>query len=289
MYELRVLNGLYQGASLPLIGNEWTIGASEDDDLAIFEPGFAATAITLQRASNQFLLNNEEVALDTPWQFEHVWLIMCHAATPWENMNIPGEATPEPVEEPPPPPVNEPTVSYQPTVTPKKSRLPILVVGSVVLVLVFWLLSSMAQVESRPKPRPTNGPTPIESAVKTRKILLRMLKERELTDVEVALASQVIELKGSLITEDELQRLARMLKRFNKNYDSPLPIKNTVVMREYKLPFHIIQVTTGPIAHLVTEDGERLFVGDEIDGVRIVSITDKQIVFGGKFHLELAW
>lgn len=303
MYELRVLSGLYQGASLPLIGNEWTIGASEDDDLAIFEPGFAATELVLTRASNQFLLNGEPIALETPWQFEHIWLVMCHAATPWENFVIPGEeavsntsseaikntSEPNSANSLPSPNANPNTASASFVQPARSSRLPLVFICVLTTALCFWLIGSMAQVESHPQPRPAQAPMPEESPEKSRKVLLRMLKERELLDVGVTVGNETIKLSGSLVTDEELQRLQRMVQRFNKQHRSTLPIANQVVKREYNLPFTIRQVTTGPIAHLVTAKGDRLFVGDEIEGVRLVAITDNTIRFSGKFQLELAW
>ena len=75
-----------------------------------------------------------------------------------------------------------------------------------------------------------------------------------------------IALQGALVTEEELARLERMLTRFNRKYASPLPVVNQVRQRQFKLPFRITQVTTGPMAHLVTNEGNRLFVGDEVQG-----------------------
>lgn len=38
MFELRVLSGLHQGAALPLIGEQWLIGADAEHDLALYDP-----------------------------------------------------------------------------------------------------------------------------------------------------------------------------------------------------------------------------------------------------------
>jgi hypothetical protein len=39
MFELRVMSGLHQGAALPLIGDRWVVGAQEDSDLVLYDPG----------------------------------------------------------------------------------------------------------------------------------------------------------------------------------------------------------------------------------------------------------
>ena len=57
MYELRVLSGLHQGTALPLIGEQWSIGADEEADLALFEPGLEDGALTLQRVEESWVLN----------------------------------------------------------------------------------------------------------------------------------------------------------------------------------------------------------------------------------------
>ena len=41
MFELRVLDGLHQGAALPLFGEQWSIGAHAEADLVLSDPGIA--------------------------------------------------------------------------------------------------------------------------------------------------------------------------------------------------------------------------------------------------------
>ena len=42
LFELRVLSGLHEGAALPLFGECWSIGADQDADLELYDPGVAA-------------------------------------------------------------------------------------------------------------------------------------------------------------------------------------------------------------------------------------------------------
>jgi type III secretion protein D len=50
-----------------------------------------------------------------------------------------------------------------------------------------------------------------------------------------------------------------------------------------------VQITTGSRANIVTDDGQRLFVGDEVDHLRLVSITSDQIEFNGRDNIKVSW
>ena len=52
---------------------------------------------------------------------------------------------------------------------------------------------------------------------------------------------------------------------------------------------HIVQITAGPHANIVTEDGQRLFVGDERNGLRLTGITADSVQFGGKENIAVKW
>ena len=56
-----------------------------------------------------------------------------------------------------------------------------------------------------------------------------------------------------------------------------------------ELPFRIVQITTGSRANIVTDDGQRLFIGDEVDELRLVSITGNQIEFSGRENIKVSW
>lgn len=271
MYELRVLSGLHQGAALPLIGEQWTVGASEDDDLALFEPDLAAGALSLARLDGQWTVNGEPVEAQNPWQLGHVWLMISHTTSPWESFEQPAEKVQEQ------------------TPTGKTSKWGIGLLGTAVVTLSSWAMSVPVVEEPQPAATPIDAPLPLNNTELTRDILHHMLKDRDLGSININVGQQDITLSGTLVTEEELQRLSRMVERFNRKYQSPLPLHNEVRQRQFKLPFRITQVTTGPMAHLVTNDGNRLFVGDEVEGVRLLEIADNRIIFGGKFQLELAW
>lgn len=79
MFELRVLDGMHQGAALPLFGEQWSIGAHPDADLALYDPGIAERHVRLQCVDQRWsvhcefdeaLWHGQEDNNNLDWQFE---------------------------------------------------------------------------------------------------------------------------------------------------------------------------------------------------------------------------
>lgn len=72
IFELRVLSGLHQGAALPLFGECWSIGASEEADLGLYDPGVHVRHAQLQRTGEHWSLQAQEGLCRTmralPWR-----------------------------------------------------------------------------------------------------------------------------------------------------------------------------------------------------------------------------
>jgi type III secretion protein D len=83
--------------------------------------------------------------------------------------------------------------------------------------------------------------------------------------------------------------VARMLTRFAELFDTTVPVLSRVRVTDRALPFKILQIVGGPNGHVVLEEGERLFVGDEVDGLRLVLIDNSKVVFDGKQRYEVRW
>jgi len=86
-----------------------------------------------------------------------------------------------------------------------------------------------------------------------------------------------------------VELVARMLSRFGEQFDSALPVISRVRARDEQLPFRIVQIVGGPNGHVVLEEGNRLFVGDEVDGLRLVLIDNSKVVFDGAQRYEVRW
>ena len=60
LFELRVLSGLHQGAALPLFGEQWCIGAHQEADLELYDPGIADRHARLTRVDGRWIVQAQE-------------------------------------------------------------------------------------------------------------------------------------------------------------------------------------------------------------------------------------
>ncbi len=72
-------------------------------------------------------------------------------------------------------------------------------------------------------------------------------------------------------------------------YEVNVPINVRIGNAESMLPFRIQQVISGNDASIVTDDGRRLYVGDEYRGMRLAAIAGNQLSFTGKRTLNIVW
>jgi type III secretion protein D len=328
MFELRVLTGLHQGAALPLVGEQWGIGADADQDLALHDPGVEQLHCRLQRQGEGWLLNaadgsiaDEEGHLhastlltpNTAFVLGSVWLCVSLAQDPWPSLPavIP-QAKSEQTSQAEAP-ASAPLEKIE-----SRSRFFNRTTGVVIGVLLgiagsAWSLSrsaapsSDAMAISTPaqqlakqepvRPSTTKGKTTDQPASKrirltsvddVKRQLNTMLSERLLSDVSVEQTPEGLALSGNLKPESQLV-YQRMLQRFRDRYDTPVALIDNVAAGTSGLPFTIVQIMSGPHAHLVTADGRRLYVGDELAGLRLTRIDDKRIQFDGDRHYEVSW
>ena len=122
-----------------------------------------------------------------------------------------------------------------------------------------------------------------------RQQLLKMLNERELINrISLQLVNGQVLLDGH-VSQDDVELVSRMLSRFGEQFDTAVPVISRVKMRDSTLPFKILQIVGGPNGHVVLEQGNRLFVGDEVDGLRLVLIDNTKVVFDGQQRFEVRW
>uniref|UniRef100_UPI003FD7AC28 FHA domain-containing protein n=2 Tax=Pseudomonas TaxID=286 RepID=UPI003FD7AC28 len=105
MFELRVLEGLNQGAALPLFGEQWSLGCHADADLLLNDAGVVehhaqlrlidgfwsvqAEAGLLQSSSGQALAQIADLALNTPFSLGSIRLCVALADQPWPRAAAP--------------------------------------------------------------------------------------------------------------------------------------------------------------------------------------------------------
>lgn len=325
MFELRVLNGQHQGAALPLVGEQWSIGSAAQQDLALDDPGVRSLHCRLQRLGDSWTLSPEEgrvddeqgnaqtsgeLTLNTAFMLGSVWLCVSAANDAWPAVPV--------VIAPPPDAAAEPKPEVERRGAPLekiKSRAQWLnrttgIVAGVLISVIgsAWSLTRTAPMTSDLKtaqlaPATVNkapltsasGLTPamdkrihLANTDAVRRQLNTMLSDRLLNDVSIEETPQGLVLNGDL-KEESLLVYQRMLQSFKDRYQSPTTVLDNVATVRSGLPFVIVQIMTGPRAHLVTADGRRLYVGDELDGLRLTRIDDQRLQFDGDRHIEVNW
>ena len=91
------------------------------------------------------------------------------------------------------------------------------------------------------------------------------------------------------LDDEEGARFERILKAFVVEHKITFPISAKVGSAESMLPFQIRQIVTGNNAGIVTGDGDRVYVGDELLGVKLVAVVDNHLTFMGKRKIEVIW
>nr|WP_113865248.1 FHA domain-containing protein [Brenneria salicis]NMN91784.1 type III secretion protein D [Brenneria salicis ATCC 15712 = DSM 30166]RBP65851.1 type III secretion protein D [Brenneria salicis ATCC 15712 = DSM 30166]RLM31882.1 EscD/YscD/HrpQ family type III secretion system inner membrane ring protein [Brenneria salicis ATCC 15712 = DSM 30166] len=320
MFELRVLSGLHRGAALPLSGSSWLVGAADDADLVLYDPGIksyhcqltmtpsdTAEAVWSLCAREGALCNAEGHAVTgidvlppgTPFAAGQIWLCVVAADTPWQDDDPAPLSAAETEETPEAEPVaaeqslsaDDPVPNPPP---PTATRLPLWAKGCYLLLCLLllvmvgsWQLQESVAMSSAPSPQDTR--LALGTLPQLNSVLRTMLRERELDEVvKLASSQDRITLTGHL-TPDTQKKLERMLVQLHQRYRTALTIDNRTRLRTTQLPFQIVQVTGGARANVVTADGRRFFVGDEIDNLRLVSINENQIEFNGKQQIKVNW
>lgn len=303
MFELRVLDGLSQGAALPLFGEQWSIGAHGDADLVLNGPGIEeqharlrftdanwsvqAEAGLLRDAEGRMLAQIANLELNIPFWVGEVQLCVTLADQPWPQPYAPAPLSPPPSPSPSPEPARGFTLSSIPQAQQKRLISVVLVVTAIIVVMG---MISTGEPEAQaslmpPVVRKHELATPFE----VRQQLLKMLGERELSQrVSLQVINGQVALSGD-VSQDEVELVARMLARFGEQFDSAVPVISRVRVRDGALPFKIVQIVGGPNGHVVLEEGGRLFVGDEVEGLRLVLIDNTKVVFDGAQRYEVRW
>ena len=300
MFELRVLDGLHQGAALPLFGEQWSIGAHEGADLLLKDPGVVeqharlrlndsiwslqAEAGLLQGTDGQVLAQIANLSLNVPFTVGTIRLCVTLADQPWPTL------APAPATVPPPVPAEVPPALKLSSISHKQQKrlLSLVLVGAVIIVAVGIASTDNREAQASLIPRVFQK-TELASPFEVRQQLLKMLNERELAQrVSLQVVNGQITLSGE-VSQDDVELVARMLGRFAELFDSAVPVISRVRVSDGTLPFRIVQIVGGPNGHVVLEEGGRFFVGDEVEGLRLVLIDNNKVVFDGPQRYEVSW
>ncbi|NNB15240.1 type III secretion protein [Pseudomonas fragi] len=289
MFELRVLSGLHEGAALPLFGECWSIGAHQDADLELYDPGVAARHARLHGLAGCWTVQAQEGLLQdeagtvraqitdlAPGRaFAIGGIRLCVADTQSAWLDEPADAVAQP---------------GAPVTAGSKSKwlAPGILVLVPILMALAWQPMGTAPALA-PQPSPASNKRQLVTTAQVHQQLLKMLIERDLGNtVRLQVAADRITLGGE-VGQDSLALVSRMLERFEVQFETPVAIINQVQQASTVLPFRIVQIIGGPKAHVVLADGRRLFFGDEVQGLRLTAIDNRRVLFEGRQRYEVNW
>ena len=298
MLELRVLNGLHQGACLALGKESLTIGASLEADIEILDPGIESLHCEILYESNKdtWLLCPLEgecyVGLDSASvqkvsleeglivKIGGVYVGFFHPDSIWDSQHL----NPE----------------NQAFARRRKGRslwfnnskfyLPLILVSGC------YFAYGVSDVKSDRKEDIVTTLQRDEEIPKADPVLMKnallalndMLRARTLQGkVTVVKQHYELELQGN-VTQDEVEVIGRMVSRFSRIFPNQI-VKNSVTLRNRTLPFDIKSVSSGMYAHIVTDTGERLYLGDSFRGYTLKDIDNQRILFSGLDDVEVRW
>jgi type III secretion system YscD/HrpQ family protein len=90
------------------------------------------------------------------------------------------------------------------------------------------------------------------------------------------------------LSPDEIRRWEEVLLDFSKEYGNVLPVRATVTRVLPKPPIGVQVIVGGAMPYIVTESGEHVNQGGNVDGHTLMSIKDGEVVFEGSQRIRIA-
>lgn len=374
MQELRILSGYHRGATLPLDGETLDIGADDDADVVLADPGIAAHHAQLSNEDGVWLLTpqdgpvrgqdsnaaQEEVELQDGafGRAGAIWLAICETGAPWQDpppqpadamTDVPAQAAATESDDDMMDDVEdgdgieagdvmddvqadalaqhadradatdeahdaaenhngaqsfaaEASGASAHVAAPRRHSRGFRMV--LIPVTAVAVLSAAAAYALTAYPAAPGEEIAAREAAEVRRLdaLPRALPQDQLQAAlrkrltEIDLLSRVnVDLNdrewtiSGALNEDDADRLQRMLRGFSQRYVIDFPVNVRIGSAESMLPFRISQVISGNDPSIVTDDGRRLYVGDEYRGMRLAAVAGNQLKFTGKQNLNIVW
>lgn len=322
MLELRILTGLQRGAAMAIEeAQTLTVGSADNCDVLILDHGIAEQHLTLEYQDEALILNPlDEVRgddgdyIDEPiiverlhlFYLKGIWVGIADSEDDWSIFD---SLIPEKLPEPNLELVAEGEEYHiEPIKMSWKSKL-FAIAG--LLMLASWATASVfipkdSALKSDGVKKQASGAVknqkvdeslnPIKKVTVAKKYYSREelaeilnsklmeLQLRSLVDLKYDVEGWTLE--ASIDDEDRL-RLERSLEWFNAEYKPRFPITVKILSLQNFLPFKVTQIVSGKMAGVITEDGQRFFIGDTVDGYRLVSIQGNKASFDGKRKIDI--
>jgi type III secretion protein D len=318
MLELRILNGLHRGAAMPIEDTgTLKIGSGEDCDVLISDGGIDAHHLTIEHQEEYGLVLNpigtirgeDGVLLDQSVIIERlhcfslngIWIGIANPDDAWDVFgDLPTsfadvELTNVSSEEYVPDPIK---MSWKSKIF---ATAGLLMLAGWATASVFMPKQNFKNIDSSSVSKNINANQEEANQKQEKKAITKKNYSRE--EMASALDSKLMELQlkkfvdikyspegwdieGNMDDEDRL-RLDRAVEAFNYQYKPRFPINVRILSLTNFLPFKINQIITGKLAGVITQDGQRLFVGDTVDGYRLISVQGNTASFDGKRKIDI--
>lgn len=136
------------------------------------------------------------------------------------------------------------------------------------------------------------GISEVKSQVLLPEQLARVLRDRiaaaSLGD-RLAISSEAPEMRlAGRLTMEEIRRWEEIMVTFNREYGNVLPIRATVIRLVPKPPVSVQAIVGGAVPYIVTQAGERVNQGGDVNGHTLVSVKDGEVIFEGRQRVRIA-
>lgn len=285
--ELRVVSGLHQGAALPLLDDQVTVGSGDDCDVILLDDDVQSTHLTLIRAENGSWMtapDQQAIDLGRAIAIGRAAIMICEVGSPWQ-----------PAARSDSPDIVSPSSATHrrgfPRTHPLAFRLMCVCLGFLCLSgISFITIYSSSPVAPTPLPHPAASAAPhIASPDQLEQRVTRLFKDWGVNDlVELRIVEKTIQIDG-VLSPSELQRVNSVVSEIHREWGSDVKVELRVHPLQTTLPFEIREVFYGPVPNITLSDGARLFVGDSYLGVRLSEIRPGLMVFNGTRKIEVTW
>lgn len=305
MYQLRVLNGIHEGLCLELDQQPVLIGSKENAGLRLSDPGIAglhALALLTETTCLLSAIDAQLGAADKPFSSIRLGFGQCTQVGPVWLMLDQTDVKADPARIA----AHSGTTRWQRYYRLISRYRWVLYTVSLASVMLAISLLQPARALPSEKQKPLveqklsvklnedssmKGLTehPVMTANQLQQVFRdRLDNDRLLHRFSLDFQEQRWSMKASL-DDDEQRRFERLLLLFVREFDVRFPFNAKITHAAEILPFKVQQVIFGDTPSLVTNDGQRLYVGDEYRGFRLTSIAARRLSFAGKRKLVIDW
>jgi type III secretion protein D len=326
MLELRILNGLHRGAAMQIQDTHVIkIGSGDDSDVLISDNGIDELHLTLEMQAEYGLVldaigkvqGEDGVLVEQSiiverlhcFSLNGIWIGIADTTDDWDIFGeLPASfASLSLVED-----GDAENYNIEPIKMSWKSKA-LAIIG--LLMLTGWATANVFIPKySNLKEMDNNG---LNSATKnslininqeqasqkeeTKKIVKKFYSREEMSDalnnkllelqlnkfVDINYSAEGWQINGNMDDEDRL-RLERAVQSFNAQFKPKFPITINIMSATTLLPFKVTQIISGKLAGITTEDGQRIFIGDSLDGYRLVAVQGNKASFDGKRKIDVS-